>query len=134
MYPFFSLDVGLFVVGLVVADIVGLLLQHVLSLLYHVVHCLTYFPHFCHDVCLSGHLFFIAHNLLNLSICLFWVLMCLSSLLSSMNLWHSSRTLLSNSLSRLFIHVSIWQLNMVLLLFITLTLSFNNIFSAFLTI
>ena len=75
----------------------------------------------------------LCHNKLNFLICLSKVLLCLLFLLRHMNLWHSSITSIPIQLPRLFIHVSICHLNMVIVLLIDLILSFISILSAFLT-
>ena len=77
---------------------------------------------------------FLWHNQLNFTVCLWRVLLHLASLTSFINLVQSSMVSLFKMLPSLFVHVSLWNSNMVMVLFINLILSFSNALSALLMI
>ena len=86
-----------------------------------------------HHVCLSGHpcqYYFCGIISHFFCFCLSMVLECFASFLMLINSWHSFRYSSLIIFSRSVLHVSHWQLNMVMVLLINLILSFNKTFSA----
>ena len=77
---------------------------------------------------------FLWHNQLYLAVCLSRVLLCLASLLSFINLVHSSMISLFMMPPSLFIHVSCYNSNMLMVLFMDLILSLKKALSALLMI